>query len=298
MTLHFQVAGLRGKLSWKAIEKDCHDVLAAAFVRGEGPRFGGPWVLRIRDNEISMNCTRLYGNALDPVDLTDAEVAGRRNAWWVFRTLKERLPEFADAHFVQSGPSVGCRETRRIVGDYQLVEQDVSVGSSFSDTIGLGAWPMDVHPSDGRVGFHPHKETVQRPYRYPLRALLPKALENVLAVGRCASTTPTAPAVAATSSMASASVARTARTTAAVLRTTSALRPRRAQTRRSSAFRRRAHAPATPAAPTRSASVTGRTISARALGASDVTPRWAGAAATRSSLRLRSATKPTMTAMA
>ena len=192
MTLHFQVAGLRGKLSWKAIEKDCHDVLAAAFVRGEGPRFGGPWVLRIRDNEISMNCTRLYGNALDPVDLTDAEVAGRRNAWWVFRTLKERLPEFADAHFVQSGPSVGCRETRRIVGDYQLVEQDVSVGSSFSDTIGLGAWPMDVHPSDGRVGFHPHKETVQRPYRYPLRALLPKALENVLAVGRCASTTPRA----------------------------------------------------------------------------------------------------------
>lgn len=110
----------------------------------------------------------------------------------MFRTLKERLPEFADAHFVQSGPSVGCRETRRIVGDYQLVEQDVSVGSSFSDTIGLGAWPMDVHPSDGRVGFHPHKETVQRPYRYPLRALLPKALENVLAVGRCASTTPRA----------------------------------------------------------------------------------------------------------
>lgn len=29
-------------------------------------------------------------------------------------------------------------------------------------------------------------------YRYPLRALLPKALENVLAVGRCASTTPRA----------------------------------------------------------------------------------------------------------
>ncbi len=192
MTLHFQVAGLRGGLDWKALERTCHDVLAAAFARGEGPRFGGPWVLRIRDNEISMNCTRLYGNALDPVDLTAAEVAGRKNAWWVFRTLKERLPEFADAHFVQSGPSVGCRETRRIVGDYQLTEADVLTRPVFADTIGLGAWPMDVHPADGRVGFHPHKENPPAPYRYPLRALLPKTLENVLAVGRCASTTPKA----------------------------------------------------------------------------------------------------------
>ena len=189
MTLHFQLAGLKGGLRWKQLEKECHDVLAAAFARGEGPRFGGPWVLRIRDHEISMNCTRLYGNALDPEDLTKAEIAGRKNAWWVYRRLKQALPEFADAHFVMSGPSVGCRETRRITGEYQLTERDVLGSQGFSDTIGLGAWPMDVHPSDGRVGFHPHKEKPQAPYTYPLRALLPRKLENVLAVGRCASTT-------------------------------------------------------------------------------------------------------------
>jgi hypothetical protein len=189
MTLHFQLAGLKGKLSWKQLEKECHDVLAAAFTRGEGPRFGGPWMLRIRDHEISLNCTRLYGNALDPEDLTKAEIAGRRNAWWVYRHLKQSLPEFADAHFVMSAPSVGCRETRRITGEYQLTEKDVMTSSGFVDTVGLGAWPMDVHPSDGRVGFHPHKEKPQRPYAYPLRALLPRKLENVLAVGRCASTT-------------------------------------------------------------------------------------------------------------
>jgi hypothetical protein len=99
------------------------------------------------------------------------------------------MPEFTDAYFVHSGPSVGCRETRRIIGDYQLTESDVLSRPDFTDTIGLGAWPMDVHPSDGRVGFHPHKEIPQAPYRYPLRALLPRSLENVLAVGRCASTT-------------------------------------------------------------------------------------------------------------
>ena len=189
MTLHFQLAGLKGGLHWKQLEKECHDVLAAAFARGEGPRFGGPWVLRIRDHEISMNCTRLYGNALDPEDLTKAEIAGRKNAWWVFRRLQQSLPEFEDAHFVMSAPSVGCRETRRISGEYQLTEQDILTNPGFSDTIGLGAWPMDVHPSDGRVGFHPHKEKPQVPYAYPLRALLPRRLENVVAVGRCASTT-------------------------------------------------------------------------------------------------------------
>jgi hypothetical protein len=192
MTLHFQLANLQGKLAWKELERECHDVLAAAFASGEGPRFGGPWVLRLRDTVISMNCTRLYGNALNPEDLSAAEIAGRKNAWWIFRKLKSALPEFADARFVQSGPSIGCRETRRILGDYQLSEHDVTNRTPFSDTIGLGAWPMDVHPSDGRVGFHPHKENPPPPYPYPLRALLPKALENVMAVGRCASTTPKA----------------------------------------------------------------------------------------------------------
>lgn len=192
MTLHFQLAGLKGRLSWKQLEKECHDVLAAAFAQGQGPRFGGPWVLRIRDCEVSLNCTRLYGNALDPEDLTKAEITGRANAWWVFQTFKKTMPEFADAHFVHSGPSVGCRETRRISGDYQLTEQDVTTDQGFRDVIGLGAWPMDVHPSDGRVGFHPHKEKPQQPYAYPLRALLPRKLENVVAVGRCASATPKA----------------------------------------------------------------------------------------------------------
>ena len=189
MTLHFEVAGLKGRLSWKELEKECHDVLAAAFAKGEGPRFGGPWVLRIRDCEISMNCTRLYGNALDPEDLTRAEIAGRRNAHWVFARLKQALPEFAGAHFVGTAPAVGCRETRRIVGDYQLTEEDIVGRTAFPDTIGLGAWPVDVHPGDGRIGYHPHKENPSPPYRYPLRALLPRKLENVLAVGRCASTT-------------------------------------------------------------------------------------------------------------
>ena len=189
MTLHFQLAGLRPGLTWKQLEKACHDVLTEAYKTGEGPRFGGPWILRVREGEVSMNCTRLYGDALDPHDLTAAEVTGRRNAWWVFQTLRARISTFADAHFVQSGPSVGCRETRRILGDYQLTEEDILKRPAFADTIGLGAWPMDVHPSDGRIGFHPHKETPQAPYPYPLRALLPRSLENVLAIGRCASTT-------------------------------------------------------------------------------------------------------------
>ncbi len=192
MTLHFQVAGLKGALGWKKLEKECHDVLARAFAAGRGHRFGGPWMLKIREGEVSMNCTRLYGNALDPEDLTKAEISGRESAWWVFEELKRELPEFAQAYFVQSGPSVGCRETRRISGEYQLTEADVANAPAFADTVGLGAWPMDIHPSDGKVGFHPHKEKPQAPYPYPLRALMPKKLANVLAVGRCASTTPKA----------------------------------------------------------------------------------------------------------
>jgi hypothetical protein len=189
MTLHFQLAGLKGDKTWKQLEKETHQVLQAAFEAGRGPRFGGPWILRIRPGEISMNCTRLYGNPLDPEDLTAAEISGRLNAWKIWELLKQALPEFADSHIVTSGPSVGARETRRVIGDYQLTENDVLTRTSFHDAVGLGAWPLDVHPSDGRVGYHPHKENPPPPYAFPLRALLPKRLENAFVVGRCASAT-------------------------------------------------------------------------------------------------------------
>ena len=189
MTQHFKIAGMSGNKTWKQLENDCHMVLQAAYDRGDGPKFGGPWIIRERAGEISLNCTRHYGDTLDPENLTQAEIDGRANAWRVFELWKKELPDFQQAHFEVSGPAVGVRESRRILGDYQITREDLIARTAFPDVIGLGAWPFDIHPANGAVGYHPHKENPPPPYPIPFRCLLPRDLENALVAGRCASAT-------------------------------------------------------------------------------------------------------------
>ena len=43
----------------------------------------------------------------------------------------------------------GKRESRRVLGDYVLREQDCQSGARFSDAVAYGGWPMDVHVIEG-----------------------------------------------------------------------------------------------------------------------------------------------------
>jgi hypothetical protein len=45
---------------------------------------------------------------------------------------------------------VGMRESRRIVGAYRLTGEDVLGGARFDDSIGLNAWPVEMHLA-GRI---------------------------------------------------------------------------------------------------------------------------------------------------
>jgi subtilisin family serine protease len=59
----------------------------------------------------------------------------------------------------------------------------------FPDAIAVGAWPIDIHPTDGFVGVHPHKEDPPPPYEIPYRCLVPLEVENLLVAGKPISST-------------------------------------------------------------------------------------------------------------
>src|SRR5581483_6098753 len=103
----------------------CAAALAAAHQNGEFGNYGGPWLRSMGPGEFLVNAIRTIGNGLDPAELTRAEQRGREDAWKMFEIWRERVPEFQDAYFITSGPSVGVRETRRIVGDYTLTLDDI-----------------------------------------------------------------------------------------------------------------------------------------------------------------------------
>ncbi len=55
------------------------------------------------------------------------------------------MPGFEKSYVMQSGVNVGVRETRRILGDYQLTADDVLSARKFDDAIARGAYPVDIH---------------------------------------------------------------------------------------------------------------------------------------------------------
>ncbi len=126
-------------------------------------------------------------SATDPWFLTDAEVAGRRQALEYARFLVDRVPGYADASLAGLSTQVGVRETRRVFGDARLTREDVLGARRFADEVGLCGAPIEDHQggADTRWAYLPDGEVVGIPYR----TLLVRDAANVLVAGRCFSAT-------------------------------------------------------------------------------------------------------------
>src|SRR6185312_15292782 len=97
-----------------------------------------------------------------------------------------QLPEFAGSYLVATGPTDGARESRRIVGEAVLTEEDVWSARRQPDVVVLGAGKLDRH---GNVPATQHEEHHVPPYDIAYRTLIPKGLDNLLVAGRCHSAT-------------------------------------------------------------------------------------------------------------
>jgi len=141
------------------------------------------------------NVTQLANEDGSPVDgtnaaqLSDAEVQGRRQVVDFFRFLREFAPGFDNAYLLEIAPQVGVRETRRVIGEYQLTESDVLDCASFDDTIGVNSWMIEEHVA-GDVSFKWQDIPNCRGFNHlPYRILLPLGVDNLMVAGRCASMT-------------------------------------------------------------------------------------------------------------
>ncbi|HTN59096.1 MAG TPA: FAD-dependent oxidoreductase [Protaetiibacter sp.] len=153
--------------------------------RGELPVFGGPWFGGLEKDVVWVNSVRVIGDATDNRDLTRAEVQGRRDAFAIHAYLRDNVAGFEESRLQQTAPTIGIRETRRLVGVTTLTGDEVRAAAQPADSIALGAWPIDVHPVDGHAGSH--VMYVPEPFGIPYRALVPATTDGLLAAGRCIS---------------------------------------------------------------------------------------------------------------
>lgn len=145
---------------------------------------------KIAPGTYSFNAGHVYGvDSTDPHSLTRACIDGRKGAWELVRALKDYCPEaFGDAFLQQTAPTIGLRESRRIIADYCFTMDDYFARQSFPDEVLRGKYPIDVHEEE--VGMI--RNTLEEYERYgvgesygvPYRCMCPRDLDNVLVAGR------------------------------------------------------------------------------------------------------------------
>ncbi|GAA0993902.1 FAD-dependent oxidoreductase [Acrocarpospora macrocephala] len=101
--------------------------------------------------------------------------------------FRDYVPGGRRAYLAEVADRVGVRESRRIAGLATLTRQDVAGGRRHAQSVGLGAFPIDVH--DAHSPGLSHTDAVAAAYDIPYGILVARDFANLLAGGRCVSTT-------------------------------------------------------------------------------------------------------------
>ncbi len=143
---------------------------------------GGSWSSVTQYGEVTQLNVVFISNidCTDVLDLTKAEITGRRNALHCVEILRKKVPGFENAALRNFGMTLGTRESRKIDGHYCLTSTDVMEQGRFEDSIAI--FPEFI---DG-VGYL-IKPTTGRYYQIPYGCILPKKIDNLLVAGRCIS---------------------------------------------------------------------------------------------------------------
>ncbi len=192
-TMMFRIADVDNDLAMAEGAPNLKALIAEANASGKYtlPRKAGIIRPQTHDSEWRANLTQISRDGA-PVDGSDwddlsyAEVEGRRQAVEYFKFLKDMVPGFSKSYMLETAAQIGIRETRRIVGPYQLTGEDVLSCRDFDDTIGCSGWPLETHV----LGDVEWKFLSGRGYhQIPFSTTLPTGVDNLLVAGRCASTT-------------------------------------------------------------------------------------------------------------
>ena len=191
MTLCFRIGGVAGEPGIHELRQELNEIFLAAKEAGEidCPRENVLIFATMVPHIFHFNTTRVIRrDATDTLDMTAAELEGRRQTAELFALFKRRSPRFKDAYLVKTAAQIGVRESRRVMGAYVLTVDEVVEAARFADGIARSNYPVDIHSPTG-------EGTIIRClapgefYEVPYRCLVPQNVDNLLIGSRCISAT-------------------------------------------------------------------------------------------------------------
>ena len=133
-------------------------------------------------NRWKMNTTRMAGvDATRTEDVTKGLIEGREQVQQVMAFLRKYVPGCENVELIQVASALGVRETRHIVGKYELTVDDIMSQKHFDDAICTFGYAVDIHDPQGNGGVF---QEVNHYYTIPFRCMVPVKCENLLVAGR------------------------------------------------------------------------------------------------------------------
>ena len=120
---------------------------------------------------------------LEPLAASRAALDGKAQADRAVTFLREVFPDCFGRARVRAYGLPGIRQTRWIAGVHQLTLEEVRAGRRHPDAIGRTAWPVELH--DTGEGYKWQTFPKDHVHWIPLRSMIPREADNVVAAGRC-----------------------------------------------------------------------------------------------------------------
>lgn len=156
-----------------------------------------PGLFPVSDDWGIMNAGHIFGmNALKVKSLSEGYIKGRKLVAEYTQFFKKYLESAKDLKTLSTATLMGVRESRNIIGEYELSYKDLKTRRYFPDQIGVYCKAVDIHVYDTseeqyqRYITEFEKRDVFGPgenYGLPYGMLVPKGWTNLWAAGRCIS---------------------------------------------------------------------------------------------------------------
>jgi len=154
-----------------------------------------PGLFQVGETTGMLNAGHLFRmNAVQCRSLSEGMVRGRRLVQEYLAFYRKYVPGCENAELVTTGSLMGVRESRRIVGEYELNYNDYISQRQFPDQIGVYNAPVDIHVYDDSDAEYQryHREYTQvgrlktgQCFGIPYSILVPKGWRNLWVAGRC-----------------------------------------------------------------------------------------------------------------
>ena len=151
-------------------------------------RLRGFNVARQDNGNVLVNALIIFGvDAMSEESKAEGIARARKELEYIVPYVRENFIGFENVELEGTASQLYIRESRHIIGEYQLTIDDVLENRDQWDKIAIVAYPADIQPTAGQT----YGTVIGSPdcYAIPFRSIVPLDVENMLVIGRSASYT-------------------------------------------------------------------------------------------------------------